>query len=116
MQDPKDSFNGDLSNDKTDRISKSPDDILDSNGDVIDDDHDDVAFTKTAEHVLKDSSDEDWIDAEPTASEIEEEEEEEDEEDDWIVKPETEKIPEGPLLELEEMIDDPVRMYLREMG
>ena len=49
---------------------------------------------------------------EPLSSEIEEEEkesEEEEEEDDGIDL-------EAPSLELEEMIDDPVRMYLREMG
>ena len=61
--------------------------------------------------IKSDKSDDGWIDAEPTSSEIEEEEEEEEEE------PDTEEVAvDGPLLELEEMIDDPVRMYLREMG
>ncbi|MFO8101594.1 MAG: RNA polymerase sigma factor RpoD [Dehalococcoidia bacterium] len=45
---------------------------------------------------------------EPTSSEIEEEEKETEEEDVIDL--------ESPSLELEEMIDDPVRMYLREMG
>ncbi len=114
MQDPKDSLEGDLSPNETVRPS---DDKFDQNGNAIDDDNGDSVFDKTAKRTMKENSDDDWIDAEPTASEIEEEEEEEEEaEDTWIKKPEVEKIPEGPLLELEEMIDDPVRMYLREMG
>lgn len=67
-----------------------------------------IEFSESTASESDEKSDDDWIDAEPTSSEIEEEEWEE---------PETEELEvEGPLLELEEMIDDPVRMYLREMG
>jgi len=53
-----------------------------------------------------------WSEAEPSTDEIEETEKETEEEEET---PE-EIVLDPPSLELEEMIDDPVRMYLREMG
>jgi len=117
MLKPEDKVEDELAPKKTGGRAAPSDAILDPNGKAIDDDDDDVVLAKSAERSTKEDSDDDWIDAEPTASDIEEDEEEEDEEEDILIKkPGVEKIPEGPLLELEEMIDDPVRMYLREMG
>ncbi len=70
-----------------------------------------VAVKKTAKK---------WDDLDPTSDEIKEEEESEDDEDEEEEvgkrkKEESVEMP-PPSLELEEMIDDPVRMYLREMG
>ncbi len=111
MQDSKNSFD----NQDEDLVSKEEKKLVPyskSTLEIDDDDMDsngvDVGQPSANKPDLEDKSDDDWIDAELTSSEIEEEEEEELE----TVAPEVE----GPLLELEEMIDDPVRMYLREMG